>query len=133
MDVFDKIISGEIPSYRIYEDEYCVSFLDIAPIRKGHALVVSKKCVPTIDRLDEEEIAGLFAAVRKVDAKMRDALKCDAINIMVNDGPAAGQEVGHVHVHLIPRFKGDGAFDIAVKEKYAEGEAVRFCETLNLL
>ena len=132
MDVFDRIIAGEIPSHKIYEDDFCISFLDIAPIKKGHSLVVPKKCVPTIDMLSDQDIAALFSVVRKIDAKMRESLKCDAVNILINDGAAAGQEVGHVHVHLLPRFNGDGGFDIRVKEKYDDGEAVRFCELLKL-
>lgn len=126
--IFDKIIAGSIPSYKIYEDEYCLVILDINPIRKGHCLVISKKSVDTITKLDNKELCAIINAVAKIDSRLREKLGADAINIIVNDGKDAGQEVPHVHFHVVPRYSGDGS--IGQKEKYDEGEIEKYFEKI---
>ena len=95
--IFSKIISGEIPSYKIFEDKYCFSFLDINPNTKGHVLCVPKKQVDKIFDLSELEYNRLMIFSRKVAHAMRKAIPCKRIGMMV-----IGLEVPHAHVHLIP-------------------------------
>ena len=95
--IFSKIISGEIPSYKIFEDKYCFSFLDINPNTKGHVLCVPKKQVDKIFDLSELEYNRLMIFSRKVAHSMRKAIPCKRIGMMV-----IGLEVPHAHVHLIP-------------------------------
>ena len=128
--IFDKIISRSIPSYIVYEDDVCLVILDINPIRKGHLLVISKKSVATIDRLLSNELSAMMSVVQKADVKLREALNADAVNILINDGKDAGQEIPHVHMHVIPRFKGDGELDINKKSPYTDGEIKKYQEML---
>ena len=102
--IFCKIIAGEIPACKIHEDERTIAFLDIAPFEKGHALVVSKHHAAYLTDLPQDALAGLFAAAQTVAAKLLANLPCDGFNIVQNNGACAGQTVGHVHVHIIPRW-----------------------------
>lgn len=106
--LFCKIISGEIPSYRVYEDEAVYAFLDIYPASEGHTLVAPKKHFNSFTDLEAEDVAALFEAARKVTLALEKAFSANGMNIGVNNGEVAGQEVPHVHVHVIPRKKGDG-------------------------
>ena len=106
--LFCKIISGEIPSYRVYEDEAVYAFLDIYPASEGHTLVAPKKHFDSFTDLGAEDVAALFEAARKVTLALEKAFSANGMNIGVNNGEVAGQEVPHVHVHVIPRKKGDG-------------------------
>lgn len=109
-DIFDKIIAKEIPADIIYEDEYVISFLDIKPVNHGHALVVPKAHFVNIFDGDAELLGRMMQVAQKVGQALRDVTKCDGINITMNNEPAAGQEVFHAHLHVIPRFTGDNAF-----------------------
>jgi len=106
--LFCKIISGEIPSYRVYEDEAVYAFIDINPASEGHTLVAPKKHFNSFTDLGAEDVAALFEAARKVTLALEKAFSANGMNIGVNNGEVAGQEVPHVHVHVIPRKKGDG-------------------------
>ena len=106
--LFCKIISGEIPSYRVYEDEAVYAFLDIYPASEGHTLVAPKKHFNSFTDLGAEDVAALFEAARKVTLALEKAFSANGMNIGVNNGEVAGQEVPHVHVQVIPRKKGDG-------------------------
>lgn len=106
--LFCKIVSGEIPSYRVYENEAVYAFLDINPASEGHTLVAPKKHFNSFTDLGAEDIAALFEAAKKVTLALEKAFSANGMNIGVNDGEVAGQEVPHVHVHVIPRKKGDG-------------------------
>ncbi|AKB27441.1 purine nucleoside phosphoramidase [Methanosarcina siciliae C2J] len=106
--IFCKIISGEIPSYRIYEDDAVYAFLDVYPASEGHTLVAPKKHFSNFTDMKAEDVALLFEAARKVTAAVEKAFSAEGSNIGINNGEVAGQEVPHVHVHVIPRKKGDG-------------------------
>lgn len=106
--LFCKIVSGEIPSYRVYENEAVYAFLDINPASEGHTLVAPKKHFNSFTDLGAEDIAALFEAAKKVTLALEKAFSANGMNIGVNNGEVAGQEVPHVHVHVIPRKKGDG-------------------------
>lgn len=120
--VFTKIINGIIPSIRLYEDDLCIAILDIAPANKGHALVISREPYPTIADCPEQVLGHMMGIVKRLDAAQRTQLHAEATNIVINNGPAAGQEVPHLHIHVIPRFSNDGKRFIPTKERYAEGE-----------
>ena len=102
--VFEMIRDGEIPSVKIYEDDLCFVILDLAPVNKGHALVISKVPAPTFTDVEDATLHHMINIAKKVDGKMREKLGADGTNIMINNGPASGQEVPHLHIHVIPRY-----------------------------
>ncbi|WP_269850654.1 HIT family protein [Methanosarcina horonobensis] len=106
--LFCKIISGEIPSERVYEDDAVYAFLDIYPASEGHTLVAPRKHFSKFTDMGAEDVAVLFEAARKVTAAVEKAFSAEGSNVGINNGEVAGQEVPHVHVHVIPRKKGDG-------------------------
>lgn len=106
--IFTKIVAGEIPSWKIYEDEHVYSFLDIGPLSKGHTLIVPKKYYRTLDELPDDVAAALGVAVKKVGKAVAEATGCQGWNVLQNNGRLAGQVVEHVHFHIIPRNEGDG-------------------------
>ncbi|MBI4018879.1 MAG: HIT family protein [Candidatus Aenigmarchaeota archaeon] len=105
--LFCKIISGEIPSKKIYEDASSVGFLDINPANPGHTLVVPKRHSENIFDADDESLKGAIVAVKKVTSMIKERTGCQGVNIVQNNGKAAGQIVSHVHFHVIPRNQGD--------------------------
>ena len=127
------IINGEIPSVRLYEDEECIVILDINPVAKGHALVISRKPYPTFTDVPEKTLHHMMDIASKVDQKQREVLKAEGTNIMINNSPASGQEVPHLHIHVIPRKEGDGKTPKLDKTKYEEGEAALYGEKLRLV
>jgi histidine triad (HIT) family protein len=107
--IFCKIIKKEIPATIIYEDELVLAFMDAMPINPGHALVIPKEHDQYISNISAEAAARMFEVARKIDSSIREsAIRCDAINLMLSDGEAASQEVFHAHLHIIPRYDGDG-------------------------
>ncbi|MCO0831592.1 HIT family protein [Fructobacillus sp. W13] len=108
VDIFDKIIDGEIPSYKVYEDEYVLAFLDISQVTPGHTLLIPKKHVDNIFDYDEETAKHVLLTLLKLAKaiKASDA-SIAGMNITSNNGEAAGQTVLHSHWHLIPRFEDD--------------------------
>ena len=102
--VFCAIAAGEIPSFKVYEDDLVLAYLDINPFSKGHTLVIPKEhCTGLLDTPDEM-LAALIARVKKVAAHLKTALPCDGFNILQNNGEAAGQTVMHIHFHIVPRY-----------------------------
>lgn len=106
--IFCKIAAREIPANKVYEDDTTLAFMDIRPITRGHLLLIPKKHAQLITELDEETVAHLFKVVRSLDAALRKLDGVKDITILISDGPAAQQEVPHVHIHLIPRYDSDG-------------------------
>ena len=106
--VFCKIIKGDIPSAKVYEDESLISFLDIAPANKGHCLVMPKSHYETLLDTPNLELALTMKKTREIARAMSSALGNTGFNILVNNKKEAGQLVPHVHFHIIPRFSGDG-------------------------
>ena len=108
-NVFARLLRGELPSTRIYEDDRCVVILDIAPVNPGHLLVIPKAPAQFVAELDEALAAHLFTVGVRVSKALRAAApRCEDVNFWIADGAAAGQEVPHVHLHVIPRFADDG-------------------------
>ncbi len=102
-----SIVEGRIPSHKVYEDERCLAFLDIHPAAPGHTLLVPKAHVSRVEDLTPEQAQALFSALHKILTHIKDALGADATTIGVNNGPGSGQEIPHVHIHIIPRRRGD--------------------------
>lgn len=120
--LFCKIVKGEIPSYKVYEDEKTFAFLDINPINIGHTLVIPKNHVSRISMAEEGDLLALTKALKKVITGVEDALGVDNLNVFVNQGRDAGQLVPHLHYHIVPRHKGDGVkFDVP-QRKLSEEE-----------
>ncbi len=106
--VFCKIVEGSLKAERIYETDGILAFLDKNPRAPGHSLVIPKKHVEVLTELENEVIAELFIATRKILKILKKALNPDGFNIGINEGKVAGQEVQHLHVNIFPRFRGDG-------------------------
>lgn len=105
-NIFAKILRGELPSHRIYEDEAVVAFMDVMPQGTGHALVVPKAPSRNLLDADPETLGPLFVVVRKVAQAVKKAFAADGVTVMQFNEPASGQTVYHLHVHVIPRFEG---------------------------
>lgn len=106
--LFCKIIKGEIPSARVYEDQYSCAFLDINPVNPGHTLLVPRKHFANLYEIPDETLARLAPTIKKLAIAVKKAVGADGINIGMNNDPAAGQLVFHAHIHIMPRHKGDG-------------------------
>lgn len=104
--IFCKIIKGEIPSFKIFEDEHAFAFLDINPIERGHTLVIPKFHAKELFFLPPEELAGVMPAIQRTATLLKKKLGCDGMALSQLNGEAAGQTVFHVHFHLIPRYAG---------------------------
>lgn len=105
--VFCAIAAGEIPCFKVYEDELVLAYLDINPFSEGHTLVIPKAHTTGLLDTPEETLAVLLARVKKVAAHIKTALGCAGFHILQNNGAAAGQTVGHIHFHIVPRREGD--------------------------
>lgn len=102
--VFCALAAGEIPSFKIYEDDLVYSYLDINPFSKGHTLVIPKAHYPSLFEAPPEVVAEVIRRVQKIAAHLEEALPCDGLNIMQNNGACAGQTVMHLHFHVVPRW-----------------------------
>jgi len=107
--VFEKIIAREIPGYIIYEDEHVAAFLDINPITTGHALVVPKKAFVNAFDIPSETLAQMARVAQMIALRQHTTLNAEGVNFFMSSGEAAGQEVPHAHLHVIPRNLGDHA------------------------
>lgn len=105
--IFSKIIDGEIPSFKIYENEHVYAFLDISQVTKGHTLLIPKKASPNIYETDAETMKHISEALPIVANATKKAFNPDGLNIIQNNGEFASQSVYHIHFHLIPRYKDD--------------------------
>ena len=106
--LFDRIIRGEIPSYKIYEDEYVFAFLDIGPLSKGHTLVISKESKAYLHELSDASAAAIGRVLPRLTRAVIKATGATAYNVLQNNGRKAHQAVFHVHFHIIPRFEQEG-------------------------
>lgn len=128
--IFCKIIKGEIPCAKIFEDDKVFSFLDIAPANKGHTLIVTKNHYETLLDTPDEDLNDMMLKAKKIVRAMSSALGCDGFNILINNKKVAGQLVLHAHIHIIPRFKGDGIDLNWMPKKYNDKEIDEFKEKI---
>ncbi|HRY63083.1 MAG TPA: HIT family protein [Patescibacteria group bacterium] len=120
--IFCKIIKGEIPADKVYEDDRVLAFLDISPINKGHILVVPKEHFENLLETPDELVEKLVLAGKKIGLAVREVVRAEGINVGINNGSAAGQVVFHTHIHIIPRFSDDGYKLWGSDKKYELGE-----------
>lgn len=107
--VFCDIILGKQPASIVYQDETCMAFMDIHPVNAGHTLVIPKQHAASLAELDLADAGRLFQVSQQIaEAIRKSGLRCEGINMFLADGEAAGQEIWHVHLHVFPRFRGDG-------------------------
>lgn len=119
--IFCKIIRGELPSVKVYEDEKILAFLDISPVNPGHTLVVPKEHFENILDTPEETLSELITAVKKLAPAVMKGSGAPAFNLGVNNGSEAGQVVQHTHFHVMPRYQGDG-YKLWGSKPYGAGE-----------
>ncbi len=105
--IFCKIVRGEVPSYKVYEDEHALVFMDIAKDVDGHMVAIPKNHVVNILDCSETDLSELMNAVRKVSLHLTENCGYEGVNLLNASGSSAGQSVGHFHIHIIPRKQGD--------------------------
>lgn len=110
--IFTKIIRGDIPCHKVYEDDRVFAFLDINPLSRGHTLVIPKEPAATLDQLSDESAAALGRALPRVCRAVMKATGASAYNVLQNNGAAAHQAVFHVHFHVIPKESGGAGLGI---------------------
>ncbi len=107
--IFCDILAGKGPASVVYRDDVCWAFLDLYPVNPGHVLVIPTEHAGSLAELDPEAGAHVFKTAQRIAAALRHSgVKCEGVNLYLADGRAAGQEVMHVHLHVIPRYRGDG-------------------------
>ncbi|ELZ19101.1 HIT family protein [Natrinema limicola] len=107
--IFSQIVEGEIPARIVYEDETTVAFLDANPLAPGHTLVIPKDEYERVNDVPADVATDLYATIHRMVPAVEDAVDADATTVAFNNGEAAGQEVPHVHCHIVPRFEDDDA------------------------
>jgi len=105
--IFCKIVAGELPCFKLLEDETTIAFMDINPVNPGHALAVAKGHWPTVDVIPPDILAAVAKTAQRVAKAAMSALKPSGVNLLQSNGVGAGQSVPHLHVHILPRFSGD--------------------------
>lgn len=131
MCIFCKIVNGEIPCYKVYEDDHFLAFLDISQATRGHTLVIPKKHISNIFELDEEYARNMMNVIAKTAKILQNKLGITSVNLLNNSGKLAGQTVDHFHVHIIPRYQNDDCkFDFTEHEFNAEN-LQKLYETIN--
>jgi len=108
--IFCKIIAGEIPSVKVYEDEHVYAFMDIMPLSKGHTLLIPKTHHEFVYDMTPEEAAQLFSVAPKIARAIKETFEPEGMNLLNNNGPKAGQSVFHFHLHFIPRYGASDGF-----------------------
>jgi len=124
--IFSKIVNGEIPAYKVAEDENYLAFLDIFPVAKGHTLVIPKKEVDYLFDLDDELYAGLQLFAKKVATSLKKAIPCQKVGVLV-----LGLEVPHAHIHLIPMQNEADVLNFSKKQKFSPDEFQKIKEIIS--
>jgi histidine triad (HIT) family protein len=125
MTIFAKILAGEIPCHRVYEDALVLAFLDINPLSPGHTLVIPKEPAVTVDQLSDESAAAIGRVLPRLSRAVMKATGTQEFNILQNNGVGAHQAVMHVHFHIIPKLPGGAGLGVGWKpQKLGDGEQV---------
>lgn len=130
MCVFCNIVSANIPSYKVYEDDDFLAFLDISQATYGHTLVIPKKHYDNLFELDNKVASNIMPIVKKIASAIKISTSCEGINILNNNGVAAGQSVNHYHIHIIPRYKDDDLKINFVNHNYAKEDFISLCDSI---
>ncbi|SER85459.1 histidine triad (HIT) family protein [Gracilibacillus ureilyticus] len=132
--IFCKIIAGDIPSAKVYEDDHVYAFLDISQITKGHTLIISKTHSKDIYETDDETAAKLFSRVPKIARALKESFQPNGINILNNNEAPAGQSVFHLHLHIIPRYGKEDGFGtkwITHEKEYSSNDLAEIAGSIN--
>ena len=121
--VFCEIVAGQIPALKVFEDEFTLSFVDIGPLAEGHLLVIPKQHFETLHDMDPDEVAAITRHLPRLGQAVMKAVSAQGYNVLQNNGKVSGQEVPHVHFHIIPRVAADGLGYRWNAKKYPEGRA----------
>jgi len=124
--IFCKIVAGQIPSFKLYEDADTLAFMDVNPVHDGHALVICKAHYPTLFEIEPEPFAAVSRTVVKVANAVNKAVSPDGLNLVQSNGPGAAQSVPHFHVHVLPRTLGD---ELKVNWELKPGDRDRIAAT----
>ena len=127
--IFCKIIAGEITSYKVYEDDKTLAFLDISPVNPGHTLVIPKEHYANMSELPDEILCHLAKVVKKIAPAILSAVGSQGFNLGLNNGSVSGQLVDHFHWHIMPRFEDDG-WELWHGKTYGEGPAEEIIEKI---
>ena len=119
--IFCQILAGELPAERVDEDEHTVAFMDINPWTRGHAVVIPRRHARGLFEIDDDELARVVVAGKRLAARMRERLGCDGINLINSAEPAAWQTIFHFHLHVIPRYD-DDPLELPTRPQRAEQE-----------
>lgn len=134
--IFCKIIAGQIPCMKLYENEHVLAFLDIGPVSEGHTLIVPKKHTSQVDQTDPLILAEIAKVIPMLAGAVKKSMEADGFNVLCNNGASAGQIVEHMHFHIIPRKDGDGVFNQWPSFQYPDGKAqeiaAKICEKISL-
>jgi histidine triad (HIT) family protein len=128
--IFCKIVAGELPSEIVQEDEHTIAFMDINPWTRGHALVIPRRHSRNLYDVDDDDLAHVASAAKRLARRMRDALACDGVNLLNSTEPAAWQTVFHTHIHVIPRYDDDPLRLPGQPGQPDEGELARVAQEL---
>ncbi len=128
--LFCKMVAGQIPITKIYEDEFVLAFLDIGPISDGHTLVIPKQHFEKLHDCPPELLGRVGSQLGKIAGAVTAAMNSDGYNVLCNNGRAAGQLIEHLHFHIIPRNTGDGVFDRWPAYKYEQGKIELIAEEI---
>ena len=124
MCIFCSIVKGDIPSYKVYEDDKFLAFLDISQAEVGHTLVVPKQHFDNFLEMDDLTAKEMIILVKSLANKIKKATNCSGINILNNNGTSAGQSVNHIHFHIIPRYEGDDLIMKFTEHKLSQQEFI---------
>jgi histidine triad (HIT) family protein len=130
--LFCKIIAGEVPSAKVYEDDKFVAFLDINPVTPGHTLVVPKKHSYNVLDTDEDVLCELGRILKKISKAVCDGMDTESFNLNQNNGEVSGQVIPHLHWHIVPRYEDDG-LRLWPGKPYEDGEAEKVAEKIKSL
>ena len=128
--IFCKLANGDIPTATVYEDEYLRAIMDAAPANKGHIIILPKSHAANIYELEDEYVSRAFVLAKKLAVALKKLTGCDGVNILQNNGEAAGQTVFHFHVHVIPRFTDDDCTIVWKPTSYEDGEATEVAKKI---
>jgi histidine triad (HIT) family protein len=122
--IFCKVLAGELPSEKVYEDDYAVGVMDINPWTRGHAVVIPRKHAKDVFEIEDEELEHVIVAAKRLATKMRDMLECDGVNLLQSNGRAAWQTIFHLHFHVIPRYD-DDPLELPTRPQPAEPDELK--------
>ncbi len=129
--IFCKVVKGELPSSKVYENDEIMAFLDINPVNLGHTLVIPKKHFENIYETPEDTLAHMITASKNIAKAIKKHRNADGVNVIMNNDASAGQVIFHSHIHVIPRFKDDGFGVWTGKDKYKEGEKDQMAQDIS--